>query len=130
MCLQYVGTHPLYGDCVLTSPRLRDGGCVEPVEALFEDAFFVFFPVTAAVRKSLGTVVKEGPAPAMPSQIRRAGAIDREGRVLTWVVQDVGAERVVRSLSREERAFTIGRIMNIEALGSKLREGWRPETTV
>jgi hypothetical protein len=90
--------------------------------------YFAFYPVLAAMKHGLVTfAMHHDPVPPVPLRLRRPGAMERNGTVITWIIEDGERERVTKTLSQEERALPIAAIWNHEMLRIRLREGWRPE---
>ena len=124
--LYYLGRHPEYGDAI----RVLDCAALksqERLEDLVSKGYVTFYPVLAAVSQGLAVVVGHtDSALGMPLALRRAGARAKHGTVLAWIIEEEGAERLTRNLSRKERALPIAAIWNHEMLRTRIVEGWRP----
>lgn len=128
--LQYTSRHPDFGDTLLVLPGLFQTRPRGWDELCGPEGYFVFYPVGAALRQGLVSVVGRQPVPAgreTPPALRRAGARQRDGKVASWLVWD-GKEEVLKSeLSPSERQLSIGAIWNHEMLVLRLAQEWRPE---
>jgi len=96
-------------------------------------AYFAFYPAAVAASQGLVEVVAEhplSPEQEFPAVYRRAGASNREGRVLAWLICDGTKETLVRELSEEQRHLPIASIWNHEALIHYLTTEWRPEQDI
>lgn len=97
------------------------------------EAYFTFYPASAAVSQKLVEVVASIPLPrgqGLPPVHRRAGARSREGQVLAWFICEGAKETLVRELSEEQRHLPIAAIWNHEALIYYLTQEWRPEQDI
>ena len=126
--LHYLGKHPEYGDAI----RVLAGDVVpedtRAFEALVAAGYVGFYPVVAAVSQGLVRVVGHREVTlGIPSKLRRAGARAKVGKVLTWIIENEGRERLVKRLSRRDKALPIAAIWNHEMLRSRLSQAWRPE---
>ncbi len=125
MYIHYVGRDKEYGDAIIACPRVF----TEPppdLSQVFDDGYFIFYPVTAAVAQGLAHVVGHLPSPGMPARFRRAGA--RVGRhISTWIIQDGPLDTVKSELSEEERRLPLAAIFSHQFLVNRIAEGWRPE---
>jgi hypothetical protein len=96
-------------------------------------AYFAFYPAGVAASQGLVEVVAEHSLPPerdFPVVYRRAGASNREGKVLAWLICDGTKETLVRELSEEQRHLPIYAIWNHEALIHYLTTEWRPEQDI
>jgi hypothetical protein len=94
------------------------------------EAFFAFYPARVAVSQGAVEIVAHHPVPpekVFPAVYRRAGASNREGRVLAWIICEGTKETLVRELSEEQRYLPIFSIFLHDSLVSALTEEWRPE---
>jgi hypothetical protein len=119
--LQYIGRHPEYGDAVLVSPKLSEG-----VDAqTFSGAYVAFYPVAAAMARSLVEFVDHSMPPKLPQCLRRPGA--RSGlRVTTWIIENGTNETVKSKLSEDDLQLPIAVIWNHDLLIQRVLEGWDP----
>jgi len=124
--VQYLGRHSDYGDVILVCPRLQQRRPMLTAH-LFRDGYVAFYPVSAALAQGLAQVIGSMPSPGLPRRYRRAGAIDQDGRVLTWMIEDGDSEELKEQLTDEERELPIARVWNHEMLFHRISEGWRPE---
>jgi hypothetical protein len=93
-------------------------------------AYFAFYPARVAVSQGAVEIVAHHPVPperAFPAVYRRAGASNREGRVLAWIICEGEKETLVRELSEEQRYLPLASIFLHDSLVSALTEEWRPE---
>ena len=93
-------------------------------------AFFAFYPAQAAISQGLVEVVAHHPMlpeQSFPAVYRRAGASNREGRVLAWFICDGAKERMVRALTQEQLYLPVTDIFLHDSLVSALTEEWGPE---
>ena len=95
--------------------------------ALFRDAYVTFYPVATAVARGfvevIGTLVSGG----MPHRFRRPEAISRDGKVMTWIIEDDSSEVLRLELTPEERRLPIAEIWNHEMLIDRILHQWRPD---
>ena len=123
--VQYVGTHPDYGDLIFVCPHLQPG-TVEVSSALFRDGYLVFYAIKRAASKGWARVVGQLPAPMMPTAMTRRGPI--KGNVRSWViVQDsTGQQTVKTQLSAAERQLPLLEILGHGVLVDMVTAGTRP----
>lgn len=126
----YVGPHEFYGHGIAVSPHVYPER-PSISDAMFTDAYVTFYPVKAAIAHKLISIVGRVSAMAMPSVMRRAGAM-YGSRVETWVIEYFEDNReIVRSqLSEDERHLPVAAIWNHECLVHRIVTGWRPERAV
>ncbi len=129
--VHYMARHPEYGDAIRVLPGFF---AARPADLLAlvtrPEAYFTFYPASAAVSQGLVEVVASHPVPPgqeLPTVYRREGASNREGRVLAWIICEGTKETLVRELSEEQRHLPIAAIWNHEALIHYLVKEWRPE---
>lgn len=123
--LQFLGTHPEYGDGVAVRPTPSPAPA-QVDEALFENSYILFYPARAAVNRGLANVVGWLPCGGIPRRLRRPGV--RVGRrIETWVIEEGSQEETKRQLSEEELQLPLAVIWNHELLVQRVTEGWRPE---
>lgn len=128
--VQYVGKHPEYGDVIRVLRGLYDNRCTNFAEVTEQPAYFGFYSAHAAVKEGLVEIVSTIPLAenvGVPDQLRRAGARERGGKVLTWIVENGGVEQVRQSLSELERKLPIAAIWDHELLIRRISSGWTPE---
>jgi hypothetical protein len=122
--VQYVGTHPDYGDAVRIEPRVRQSP-PSALDDLFHDGYFTFYPARLAVKKGLMQIVGRAAAPRMPTIWRRAGV--RRGTVIdTWVIEEETGEQVTRELTPAQRLLPIAAVWNHAMLLERVAAGWHP----
>ncbi len=122
--VQFVGTHPDYGDAVRVEPRVHH---LPPstFDDLFRDGYFTFYPARLAVRKGVMRIAGHGTAPQMPAMWRRAGA--RRGTAIeTWVIETAVSEQVTSDLTPAQRSLPIAAIWNHAMLLERVATGWHP----
>lgn len=93
-------------------------------------AFFAFYPARAAASQGLVEIVAHHPMPpeqSFPAVYRRAGASNRDGRVLAWFICEGTKETMVRELTQEQLYLPVTDIFLHDSLVSALTEEWRPE---
>lgn len=128
--LLYVGRHDVYGDAIRVFPHWHEHPIADVTAIPFEAGYFAFYPVRTAAAQDLVTVLAPAPLPdelRVPTKLRRRGAIDRNGKVLAWIISDGKGEIVKRELSDEEKRLPIGEIWNHEILVASISRGWTPE---
>lgn len=124
--LHYLGKHSIYGYGVAVSPIVHSH--TMPVhEDLFRNSYVTFYPVGTAISQGLARIVGSLPSPGLPHRMRRAGARSNTGQVETWIIEEPDGERLVRSLSKDERSLSISSVWNHEYLIESVLEGWTPE---
>jgi hypothetical protein len=123
---QFLGRHPQYGDGILLSATALD---VRPTLTadLFDTGYVTFYPASVAVARGFAEVVGTLPPQLLPTRLRRAGAIGRDGKVATWVIEDDNGEVVKTRLTKEEKKLPLAEIWNHEMLLHRVSQGWRPE---
>ncbi len=131
--LQYASRHPDLGETALVVPGLFQTRPEDWNALPTQEAYFAFYPLGAALKQGLVSIVGWRPIPAgreAPTALRRAGARSVDGKVLSWLVWD-GKEEVLKSeLTDSERRLPIGAIWNHELLVLRLAEQWHPEQAV
>jgi len=122
--LQYLGKHQDYGDAVQVSPaRPQPWSRDQPNSLRF--AYVTFYPATAAMNQGLVEIVGHAAAPAVPRQLRRAGA-RADGNVKTWVIEDGSNDVAKPKLSADELQLPIAAIWNHEMLVQRIATNWDP----
>lgn len=123
--MQYIARHTLYGDAVFVGSKLYNEKAIIKSD-LFLEGYFTFYPVKAAVKHKLISVVGHLPSASLPKRFRRPGAI--VGRqVKTWIIDDDdGGLTVKSSLSEDDLRLPIASIWNHEYLVHRLAENWDP----
>lgn len=128
--IQYVARHPDYGDMILVFPALYQQRPPLTDVIIHNYCYLTFYPLQAAVKRGLIEIIGREQAADYPLEnlvMRRSGAIDNQGKVLTWVIEEGGREVVKQELSEEERKIPIASIWNHEALLYYIEQQWRPE---
>lgn len=95
-----------------------------------ETNFWVFFPITAALRQGVIRLVAHCKIPghAQKTPLFRAGVVDPAiGRVKTWWLWDGEKEWKVGSISEEQRKLPIRGAWNDTLLVERIESGWLPE---
>ena len=95
--------------------------------------FVTFFPLRAAVSRKIFEVVDNQPlspeAQAFPL-FRKAGFVDREGKVHDWWLWDGNRQWQVGQLSPEQRRLPMLGVWNDTLLIARIEEEWLPETDI
>jgi len=97
------------------------------------ERFTVFFPLGAAASRGLVQLVANEVIPERHrgrTPLRRRGAIDREGRVITWIIDDGVEQSVVSTLTPEQAQLSPAAIWNDTLLAERIAAGWKPEDDV
>ncbi|WP_218585494.1 MULTISPECIES: hypothetical protein [Pseudomonas] len=92
--------------------------------------FWVFFPVSAALKKGIIQKAKVCiiPAHSQETPTFRAGVVDSStGRVETWWFWNEEEEWEVGKITEEQRKFPIRGSWNDTLLVQRIEEGWSPE---
>ena len=131
---QFTHKVSLYGSLIRVLPKLYDVRPASFTELVkLEERFFVFFPLTAAIHRGLVTIAGNEAVPERVQQfplMRKAGAIDRSGKVLNWWLWDGEREWPILSLSPEEQQLSIASIFNDTLLIERIEAGWSPRDAV
>jgi len=131
---QYVSRDGDYGELIRVLPGVFRTRPEDPLSlALEEELYSVFFPVSAALRRGIVTKVGKGLIPGgkwRRRSMRRPGAREKGGRILTWVIEEEGGERVVNTLAPEQLKLPMAVIWNDTMLKERIAEGWRPEDEI
>jgi hypothetical protein len=122
--VQYIGSHPEYGDAILVSPMLHERA-VPVTSDLFADGYVTFYPAKAAANQRLVELIDNLPSPPLPDRLRRAGKRSG-GRVDTWIIEDSKRETAKSRFSNDERKLPIAAIWNHALLVQRLVERWDP----
>ncbi|HLM42954.1 MAG TPA: ribonuclease E inhibitor RraB [Myxococcaceae bacterium] len=132
--VHYTSRHPEYGDAIRVLPGFFSTRPSDFMALVTRpEAYFTFYPASAAVSQGLVEVVSGHPVAQgqeLPAVYRREGASDHEGRVLAWLICDGTKETLVRELSDEQRHLPIAAMWNHEALIHYLTTEWRPEQDI
>lgn len=127
--LHYLGRHPEYGDAVRVVLSEGIPNSATEQDALLAGGYVAFYPVlTAAAQGLVEPVGHRDKGALVPTALRRPGARSGDGRVLAWIIEDLGTERVASALTPAERKLPIAVIWNHEMLCTRIREGWEPES--
>jgi hypothetical protein len=95
-----------------------------------EAAFATFFPLDAALKRGVVTLVSKYPIPprAVGFPVFRAGIPDpATGKVGTWWSWDGEKEWKVGAISEGQRSMPIREILTLPALLQKMEDEWTPE---
>lgn len=129
---QYTQKHKLYGALLRVFPGLYEFRPEYLSEITnLEPAFQCFFPLSAAVKGHIVSIVDNVPLPsgAKNFPIFRAGVVDSAtGKVQTWWLWDGEKEWRVGHLSPEQRKLPIRGVWNDTLLIERIEEGWTPES--
>lgn len=124
--------HPTYGHLIRALVGLFDARPDDLAVLVRGPArFCTFFPLPAAVRQKIVTLVGNEPIPveARAFPLFRAGAVDpATGRVDVWWLWDGEREWRVGSLSDAERRLPIRGVWNDTMLRERIVADWTPET--
>lgn len=124
--VQYIGTHPDYGDAILVNPALHDRQAHFAAK-FFSDAYVAFYPAGTSVSQKLVEVVAQSSPPKLPKRFRRPAKTSQDGKVEAWVIEG-GWRKVVKSdLSDEERSIPIAGAWDHKSLSEKISKGWTPQ---
>jgi hypothetical protein len=129
---QYTFKHPDFGQLI----RVLDGVFTARPKDIADlvrkaERFFVFFPLSAAAHRKIVRWVATFELPSrlhgMPS-MRRPGGRTPSGKVLNWRIFNPmdESERLVASLSEEERNLSLIAIWNDTLLCERICSGWKP----
>ncbi|MGZ3457419.1 MAG: ribonuclease E inhibitor RraB [Archangium sp.] len=132
--VHYTAKHPEYGDTIRVLPgffatRPADFAALASSPA----AYFTFYPAGVAASQEVALVVARIPLPPgreLPSAWRRRAGRTRDGRVLTWFIEEGTKETLVRELSEAQRHLPIAALWNHAALVYYLVKEWRPEQDI
>lgn len=131
---QYTHKHPLYGNLLRVFPGLyerRPDSFKELVDS--KERFYIFFPLGAAVSRAIVTLVDNEAVPLCAQEfplMRKAGGIDRSGKVLNWWLWDGKREWRVDCLSQEQKKLSVAEVWNDTLLIERIVEGWSPQDEV
>jgi hypothetical protein len=99
--MQYLGEHPLMGDCIICC-KSRNG-----MDFSIESSRIFFYPVDLNIRQKNIEFYQHGsPCRPVPSAIRRPFVFDR--KVEYWFIDDNNGTRKVYQLSEDELGLPIG----------------------
>lgn len=128
--VQYVGRHPEYGDVIRVLPDSFQHRPPDFTALLAERGYLAFYAAQAAVTQGLAEIVGSYAVPAaldVPRTVRRPGARERTGEILTWVIESDGHETVRKQLGEAEKQLPIAVIWDHELLIRRMAEVWSPE---
>lgn len=93
--------------------------------------FVTFFPLQAAVSRKIFEIVDNQPVPpeaqAFPL-FRKAGFVDRQGKVHDWWLWDGNRQWQIGQLSPEQRRLPMLGVWNDTLLIARIEQEWLPET--
>ena len=127
--IQFLGRHKLYGDAIRVFPELYPEDQELDEERLeTREAYTVFYPLSRAIKEGLfcKTSINLENSPEVPSNLRRRGAVTRDGHVLNWILEGDGRANVRELLTSQERELPLGGVVNHEFLVDRVKEGWHP----
>jgi hypothetical protein len=93
--------------------------------------FVTFFPLGAAMAQGIFEIVGNEPVPVEAQRFplfRKAGFVDREGRVQDWLLWDGENEWKVGKLSSDQRQLPILAVWNDTLLVERIEQEWLPGT--
>ena len=96
-----------------------------------EPDFSTFFPLGAAVNRSIVSVVGNAPIPEKqkPFPLFRNGNEDPKTKnVETWWLWDGEKEWPIGKLTKEQRRLSLNEVWNDTLLVERIESGWTPET--
>lgn len=129
-CFQFVAKISPMGSLIRVLPGTYDS---EPdLDVLVEERtnFWIFFPVSAALKNGTITKAKGCPIPvhSKDTPTFRTGVVDpATRRVGTWWFWDGESEWKVGEITEEQRRFPIRGTWNDTLLVQRIEEGWLPE---
>lgn len=128
---QYTHKHKQYGALLRVFSVISDS---RPVNFEFlvmdEPRFMCFFPLSAAVKQGIVSVVANVAIPleAKRFPVFRSGIVDPStGKVANWWLWDGENEWMVGSLTAEQRRLSILGVWNDTFLIERIESGWSPE---
>ncbi|WP_168232032.1 hypothetical protein [Pseudomonas veronii] len=127
---QFVKKIPPMGSLIRVLPGTYND---EPdLDVLVEEKtnFWIFFPVSAALKQGIIQKAKGCTIPAHSKEIPtfRAGVVDPStGRVDSWWFWNGDKEWKVGEITEEQRKFPIRGAWNDTLLVQRIEEGWLPE---
>lgn len=127
---QYINKHQNYGALLRVFKALHESRPHDIKDAIGEVQFVCFFPLQAAIRQGIVSVVGNAPVPSADRVFPtfRAGVVDPSiGKVSSWWFWDGEREWRVGTLSPEQRRMPIRGIWNDTLLVERIVSGWRPE---
>jgi len=131
--IQYVGRHREYGDVIRVFQGHYDHRCTNLIEVALRPAYIAFYSARAAVKQGLVEYIATVPLAefvVVPSDLRRAAARARSGKVLTWIVESGTGESLRHELSESERELPIAAVWDHELLIERISTGWTPAQEV
>lgn len=93
------------------------------------ERFVVFFPLQAAVSRRIFEVIAHEEVPVFAQRFplfRAAGFVDRDGRVINWLLWNGESEWRVERLTDEQRQLPLRQVWNDTLLIQRIEEGWTP----
>ncbi len=130
--VQYCHDHAQYGSLIRVLPGLfaqRPEDVCEVAQG--PETFFTFYPVNAAARRKMISIVARCPVPESARRfplLRHHGGKDRTTEEMTWWLWDrkgVAASRV-KELTDEQKHMSTAEISNHAALIEMITSGWTP----
>lgn len=129
---QFINEHKRYGPLLRVFCGLHDGRPTDPTQSMVGEVQFVcFFPLRAAIRQKIVSVVARDAVPPEAAEfpVFRAGVVDpTTGKVAVWWLWDGEREWRVGTLSDEQRSLPIRGVWNDTLLIERILAGWRPQT--
>lgn len=128
--VQYVGSLPEYGDVIYVLSGLYVHSQIDFKFMNYKGLYYTFYPARKAVKIGLVRIVASAPLPKgveVPKRLRRVGARNSDGKIITWIIEDDNYEKVRTELSADEEKLPIACIWNHELLIFHILQGWLPE---
>ena len=128
---QYTHKHKQYGALLRVFSVISDSRPVDFEFLVMDEPWFMcFFPLSAAVKKEIVSVVANVAITleAKRFPVFRSGVVDSStGKVANWWLWDGENEWMVGSLTAEQRRLSIRGVWNDTFLIERIESGWSPE---
>lgn len=127
---QLTHNHPRYSSLIRILPGYFETTPDDLSHLVREPSVFVtFFPLQGALNRGIFKIVGNHPVPrsAMEFPVFRTGVINpATGKVDVWWLWDGKEERMVGTISTEQRQLPIRGICNDTLLIERIENGWTP----